>query len=204
MDAATRNEALAWLKRTPRENECHLLTNVRCLSEGVDVPSLDAALFLSKRNSEIDVVQSVGRVMRRAPGKRYGYIVIPVVIPEGKDPAEELAKSETYGVVWSVLNALRAHDDRFEAEINRLKFRDDPQSKTLPEEASQSRIIISNGLPEGAPTGEGHTLTQTEFAFASPEQMEKYRQLLYAKIVEKCGDRLYFCLLYTSPSPRDA
>lgn len=194
MDAATRNEALAWLKRTPRENECHLLTNVRCLSEGVDVPSLDAALFLSKRNSEIDVVQSVGRVMRRAPGKRYGYIVIPVVIPEGKDPAVELANSDTYGVVWSVLNALRAHDDRFEAEINRLKFRDDPQSETypLPGDDPGGRIIISNGLPEGAPTGEGHTLTQTEFALASPEQMEKYRQLLYAKIVEKCGDRLYF------------
>ena len=123
MGALARNDALAWLKADGGPGACHLLTNVRCLSEGVDVPSLDAVLFLSKRNSQIDVVQSVGRVMRTAPGKRYGYIVIPVVIPAGKDPKAELDNSDTFGVVWTVLNALRAHDDRFEATINKLRPR---------------------------------------------------------------------------------
>src|SRR5690606_35480427 len=81
MDATRRNELLSWLKAEPEEKECRVLTNVRCLSEGVDVPSLDAVLFLSAKNSQVDVVQSVGRVMRKAPKKNYGYIIIPVVVP---------------------------------------------------------------------------------------------------------------------------
>ena len=71
MPATTRDEKLSWLNAAPADgNECRILTNVRCLSEGVDVPSLDAVLFLSARNSQIDVVQSVGRVMRTAPGEK--------------------------------------------------------------------------------------------------------------------------------------
>lgn len=73
MNANERNELVSWLRNAPTDsNECRILTNVRCLSEGVDVPSLDAVIFLSKRNSQVDVVQSVGRVMRKAPGKKYG------------------------------------------------------------------------------------------------------------------------------------
>jgi predicted helicase len=70
MAAPERDQMLAWLKEdTHMSNECRVITNVRVLSEGVDVPSLDSVLFLSARNSQVDVVQSVGRVMRRAPGK---------------------------------------------------------------------------------------------------------------------------------------
>ena len=183
MSALERNNHLAWLKTESAPRDCHLLTNVRCLSEGVDVPSLDAALFLSKRNSEIDVVQSVGRVMRRAPGKRFGYIIIPVVIPEGKDPATELANSETFGVVWTVLNALRSHDDRFEAEINKLRFNQTQNNES-------GRIIIDSGAGSGE--GGSDTPIQEEFDLRLPLAMEKYRTLLYGRIVEKCGDRLYF------------
>src|SRR6185436_2943480 len=78
MSAPQRDELLGWLKEDSDNNECRVLTNVRCLSEGVDVPSLDAVMFLSARNSQVDVVQSVGRVMRKSPGKKYGYIIIPV------------------------------------------------------------------------------------------------------------------------------
>ncbi|MGL5124521.1 MAG: DEAD/DEAH box helicase family protein, partial [Fusobacteriaceae bacterium] len=85
MNAMERDELLSWLKSDDEtENECKVLTNARCLSEGVDVPNLDAVLFLSARNSQVDVVQSVGRVMRRAEGKKYGYIIIPVVVPSTK------------------------------------------------------------------------------------------------------------------------
>ncbi len=185
MSALERNNHIAWLKAEGSSTDCHLLTNVRCLSEGVDVPSLDAALFLSKRNSEIDVVQSVGRVMRRAPGKRFGYIIIPVVIPEGKDPAQELANSDTFGVVWTVLNALRSHDDRFESEINKLRFKNS-------ESDSVGRIIIDTGTSSNGGGCGGDTAIQDEFDLRLPLQMEKYRTLLYGRIVEKCGDRLYF------------
>ena len=187
MGAAERNRHLSWLKADAGENHCRLLTNVRCLSEGVDVPSLDAAIFLSKRNSEIDVVQSVGRVMRRAPGKRYGYIIIPVVIPQDADPEKILDDRDTFGVLWSVLNALRAHDDRFEAEINRLKFRDTQNENFGSSGASGGHIIVDSG------TG-GHVPEQTTFTaeLFPPDRMEEFRQLLYARLVENCGDRAYF------------
>ena len=92
------------------------------LSEGVDVPSLDSVLFLSARNSQIDVVQSVGRVMRISPGKKYGYIIIPVVVPADVEADKALDDNERYRVVWTVLNALRAHDDRFNATVNKIEL----------------------------------------------------------------------------------
>ena len=198
MGALARGNALAWLK-AEADDGCRLLTNVRCLSEGVDVPSLDAVLFLSRRNSQIDVVQSVGRVMRKAPGKRYGYIVIPVVVPAGKSPEAVLDDSDTFGVVWTVLNALRAHDERFEATINKLRF-DRPQPKTfdptapIPGDDEPPAITISTGLPgdEGGALTVGETLVQGAFDLRFPEKMEQYRHLLYGRIVEKCGTPNYF------------
>src|SRR5437763_1940420 len=89
-----------------------LPTRIGCLSAGVDVPALDAVLFLNPRKSQIDVVQSVGRVMRKAhgTGKKYGYIILPIGIPAGVEPDEALNHNENYKVVWQVLQALRAHD----------------------------------------------------------------------------------------------
>jgi predicted helicase len=130
MGAQVREGKLAWLKSAdPAKNECHILNNVRCLSEGVDVPSLDAVMFLSARNSQIDVVQSVGRVMRTAPGKKYGYIIIPVVMLPEAEP-EKILASDRFKVVWTVLNALRAHDDRFDATINKIELRAFPKLNT--------------------------------------------------------------------------
>ncbi|MCQ3954920.1 MAG: helicase, partial [Chloroflexi bacterium] len=86
MSAPKREEGLRWVKEATEGNACRILTNVRVLSEGVDVPSLDAVMFLSAKNSQVDVVQSVGRVMRRSPGKKYGYIIIPVVVPADVEP----------------------------------------------------------------------------------------------------------------------
>src|SRR5699024_2830882 len=100
--------------------EVKVLSNARCLSEGVDVPALDSVIFFNPRNSMVDVVQSVGRVMRKSPGKDYGYIILPVAIRPGVPPAEALNDSKQFRVVWQVLNALRAHDDRFNAIINSI------------------------------------------------------------------------------------
>ncbi|MGI6493566.1 MAG: helicase-related protein [Candidatus Methanomethylophilaceae archaeon] len=102
--------------------ECRVLSNVRCLSEGVDVPALDAVMFLSNKNSLIDIVQSVGRVMRKSPGKKYGYIVVPVIVPEGENVNEALDNDERYKAVWQVLRALRSHDERLEAEVNTIQY----------------------------------------------------------------------------------
>ncbi len=91
---------------------CEVLTNVKVLTEGVDVPGLDAVVFLDPKTSEVDITQAVGRAMRTTDRKTEGHIVIPVVIDEGEsDPEQRLAQSE-FANVASVVRALRSHDDR--------------------------------------------------------------------------------------------
>ena len=119
MNAQKRSIALDWLKEGEAAGQCNVVSNARCLTEGVDVPALDAILFLYPRRSVIDVVQAVGRVMRKAEGKRFGYIILPIAREPGRTPEETLNDSK-YKYVWQVLNALKSHDDRFEAEINHL------------------------------------------------------------------------------------
>ena len=118
-NALHRAGRLAWLRQEPEPGQCHVLTNARCLTEGVDVPALDAILFLHPRKSDIDVVQAVGRVMRRAAGKQNGYIILPIAQAPGAT-AQETVSSSAYKAVWQVINAISAHDDRFEAKINQL------------------------------------------------------------------------------------
>ena len=108
MDAITKGQLLDWLRTDPEENHCKILFNVRCLSEGVDVPALDAVVFLSPRKSQVDVVQTVGRVMRTAPGKTRGYVIIPVVTNDLDHPESIFDKNQSFDVVWQVLNALKS------------------------------------------------------------------------------------------------
>ena len=122
INALERNAQLTWLKAPVPDGECRILSNARCLSEGVDVPALDAVMFLHPRNSVVEVVQSVGRVMRLNPGKDYGYIILPVAVPSGITPEKALADNKRFKVVWQVLNALRAHDDRFNAMVNSIEL----------------------------------------------------------------------------------
>ena len=191
MGAATRDDKLTWLKNTPKDGkECRILTNVRCLSEGVDVPSLDAVLFLSARNSQVDVVQSVGRVMRASEGKKYGYIIIPVIIPVAQNPEEALDESKAFSVVWSVLNALRAHDDRFNAIVQKI---------ALNKKDVTGRIIVgavSNGNETQQETAGDDTGTAAETAAEHFKQTTLYFEELsgaiYARMVEKVGDKRYW------------
>ena len=111
--ALQRNQELRALARADRDGECRIVCNVKLFTEGVDVPSLDAVAFLDPRDSQVDVVQAVGRVMRRAEGKRFGYIVVPVVVEPGSDVATALERgTEGYRTVGRVLRALQAHDGR--------------------------------------------------------------------------------------------
>lgn len=190
MAAPERDEMLSWLKDDSEGNECRVITNVRVLSEGVDVPSLDAVLFLSARNSQVDVVQSVGRVMRKAKGKNYGYIIIPVVIPSDINPEEALDDNERYKVVWTVLNALRAHDDRFNATVNKIEL-----NKRKP-----TNILV--GRPETTFDGEGNPSsvrddgenydTSKHISRQIAIQFEELQSVIFAKMVQKVGDRRYW------------
>ena len=182
MNALEREDLLSWLKEDGEEQECRILTNARCLSEGVDVPNLDAVLFLSAKNSQVDVVQSVGRVMRKAPNKKYGYIIIPVVIPEHIKPEEALNDNETYKVVWSVLNALRAHDDRFNAVVNKIDINKKKPKNIIIGTPDNSGIDFDGEVQESGAT----------YQQSLPFPIETVQNAIYAKMVEKVGDRKYF------------
>ncbi|AEF85129.1 endonuclease and methylase LlaGI [Treponema primitia ZAS-2] len=191
MGAQTRERKLQWLKSADTgKQDCHILNNVRCLSEGVDVPSLDAVMFLSARNSQIDVVQSVGRVMRKAPNKKYGYIIIPVVVPSTAEP-EKILASDRFNVVWTVLNALRAHDDRFNATINKIEL-----NKKKPDKIKVTGTSIGGAAVDGDDdSGSGATKDRklkSEFQKQMELEFAQFQGYIYAKMVQKCGNRLYW------------
>lgn len=199
MNATQKEEKIAWLKSDAGDNACRILSNVRCLSEGVDVPALDAVLFLTPRNSQIDVVQSVGRVMRKAPGKTRGYIVLPVVIPAGTEPHEALEDNQTYRVVWQVLQALRSHDDRFDAMVNKLDLigRDRTKMEVIAitdKFAKRSKKPSAKEAAAGA-AKQGRSIGAAAHRGPAPEQRElefeigEIERAIYAKLVQKVGNR---------------
>lgn len=199
MNASQKEEKLFWLKEPTPENTCRILSNVRCLSEGVDVPALDAVLFLTPRNSQVDVVQSVGRVMRNAPGKKRGYVVLPVVIPAGVEPHEALDNNQTYKVVWQVLQALRSHDDRFDAMINKTDLVGPDRGKieiiTVNDNYKKTRRRSSSGPKKqgghtrGNPPAIGKQAPKKEEQISLEFEIGEIERAIYARIVQKCGNR---------------
>ncbi len=184
-----RNAKLDWLKEETSENTCRILSNARCLSEGVDVPALDAVLFLNSRDSMVDVVQSVGRIMRKAEGKKYGYVILPIGIPAGIPPEEALKDNKKYKVVWQVLQALRAHDDRFDAEINKLDLNKN--------QSSRIQVIVGGGDNtagdnEGGEKTKGEGERKPVQLHLNMPEIEDWKSAIYGKIVAKCGTRPYW------------
>ncbi len=185
MNSLTRGREIRWLKGESEVlgiNQCRILSNARCLSEGVDVPALDAVMFLQARKSEIDIVQSVGRVMRKPSDpnqkKEFGYIILPIVIRPGLKPSEALDDNQRYQVIWKVVQALRSHDDRLETAIDKL-----PYSRKLPANV----VIKAIGKDEdGLGKAEEEVTGELNLAFA-----EDWQEAVVAKLVLKCGDREY-------------
>ena len=170
MNALQKNEALDWLASDDiPEDSARILSNVRFLTEGIDVPNLDAIVFLSPRKSQVDIVQAVGRIIRKSEGKEYGYIILPIVVPAGVTPETILDNNKSYDVVWQVLNALRSVDERFEATINKLEL-----NKKKP------KNIQVIGVQPFKPY-------QTELEL----EWEVVEGAIYGKIVQKVGDRRY-------------
>ncbi len=173
-NALLRKKRIEWLKGGG-DDVCRILSNARCLSEGIDVPALDAVLFMTPRNSYVDIVQAVGRVMRKSPGKSYGYIILPVAIPEGAEPGKILNDTERFKSVWNVLRALRSHDDRLNAEINSIDINTTPTQR-----------IIFEGEFKGEFNGDAAFSSQLTLPLDIPADA------IFAQIVEQCGDRKYW------------
>ncbi|MDE0291917.1 MAG: DEAD/DEAH box helicase family protein [Candidatus Dadabacteria bacterium] len=180
MNAYKRHQALNWLRADPTQGEARVVTNARCLTEGVDVPALDAVLFLAPKRSDIEIVQAVGRVMRKAPGKQTGYIVLPVLVPEGCAlESEKVLSSSDFARVWDVLRALRSHDERLDAYVNSVHL-----AKKIP------NIILIDNSEKGRQQRSDVGNTQTgAFQLALPNILP---QSVASAIVEKVGDRQYW------------
>lgn len=195
MDANTRNEKLAWLKEDADDpNECRVLCNVRCLSEGVDVPALDAVLFLSPRNSEVEVVQSVGRIMRTfGKGtdheKKYGYIIIPIIVPDDVKPEEALNDNERFKVVWTILNALRSHDENFNAHVNQINLNKKRPPKIVVGRVPRGQYSLGSN---GDDPGKAITMDNGEVGRQLELRFGTLQDGIYARIVDKVGDKMYW------------
>ena len=122
-----------------------LLSNAKCLSEGVDVPSLDGVAFIDPKSSPTDIVQAVGRTIRLSKDKKVGTIVLPVFIKDGEN-AEASIEASNFKPIWNVLNALKAHDDVFSFELDQLRTGLGKKKKVGGSRKGFSKVIFD--LPE--------------------------------------------------------
>lgn len=189
MNVLEKNEALDWLASDDiPENSARILSNVRFLTEGIDVPNLDAIIFLSPRKSQVDIVQAVGRIIRKFEGKEYGYIILPIVVPAGETAETILDNNKSYDVVWQVLNALRSVDERFEATINKLEL-----NRSKPKNIQIIGIGAAPDDPEFNTNGDGTVIEEPFKPYQTELELEweAVEGAIYGKIVQKVGDRRY-------------
>ena len=185
-NALEREQKLAWLERDVGDDRIRVLSNARCLTEGVDVPALDAVIFLEPRNSMVDVIQAVGRVMRRDPAgrKQLGYVILPIGIPAGIPAHEALSDNQTYRVIWQVLNALRSHDERLNAVVNQLELNNERPDMI---DVQHGGIGDAQALDTGDEALDGDSV-QLQLGFPIGEVTDA----IYAQLVKKVGTRHYW------------
>lgn len=183
MNALYRSRMIEWLREANEETGCRILSNAKCLSEGVDVPGLDAVIFLSPKNSFVEVVQAIGRVMRKAPGKQLGYVIIPVLIPMGMDASEALSTNKRFKVIWDVLSAIRSHDEAFNALDNKVDI-----IRVKPPKKRKTKDGAGTGNPDADdPDGEEDPPLTID-----TERFNEYKKAIQAKLVKACGEHKYW------------
>lgn len=186
MNTLEKKEALDWLSEDFAEDETRVLSNVKFLTEGIDVPNLDAVIFLAPKKSQVDIVQAVGRIMRKFKDKEYGYIILPIVIPEGTTPESILDNNKKYEAVWQILNALRSVDERFSAMINKLEL-----NRKKPENMDVIGIGEAPSVEDIENSSKGNDNEQSSYQTALDLDWGEIENAIYAKVVKKVGDRRY-------------
>ena len=195
MDATEKANRLEWLKAAPEDGHCKILFNVRCLSEGVDVPALDAVMFLSPRKSMVDVVQTVGRVMRTSKDtkKERGYVIIPIVTPAGIPADYVLDNNKDFQTVWQVLRALKSIDEDFGSMV-------DGQLKTINSEKLEVICLTDKKFTRKVATGRNNGGIKRKPPKKRKDNEAKQMELslgrdmileedIRARIVKKVGNR---------------
>lgn len=192
MPADRRARNIAWLGENVEDDECRILTNARCLAEGIDVPNLDAVIFFNAKNSTVDVVQAVGRVMRRAEGKDYGYIILPIFVPAGMTPEEALDDSRVFANVWSILQALRSHDERIEAKVNALALHQTAAKNKYQGAADHKGWDEGLESRKEADQRKAAEIAEGVQMRLSLYPVERWEKAVKTQLVKKCGTRIYW------------
>lgn len=143
-----------------------IVTNARCLTEGVDVPVIDLVYFCDPKNSKVDIVQAAGRALRRSKhkDKKFGYIVVPI-FHRSKEKTEETIENSAFKNLINVIRALCDQDERLQAEITTIR--------------------IGKGKRK-APSSTRHIKIIDEVPLIVMENFEdKLKQRLFSNVIEK-------------------
>ncbi|GAA7278871.1 hypothetical protein HpRN195_10570 [Helicobacter pylori] len=173
-----------------QHNTCKVLSNARCLSEGVDVPALDSIVFFDGKSAMVDIIQAVGRVMRKAKRKTRGYIILPIALEESEiQNLDEAVNNTNFKNIWKVLKALRSHDPSLVDEATfreKIKvFGSDDETKQDDEEACDERLKKDKTEPSGDPKQAQKTLFDAIF-------LQNLADAVYNVMPTKLGDRNYW------------
>jgi len=145
MSAFEKRNRIDWLKGGD-DNKAHILTNAKVLTEGIDVPALDFVAFLDSKESIVDIIQAVGRVIRKAEGKEFGLIFIPLVVDTEKKNIDEQVEKTSYKTMWQVIGALASLDSAFEAQIRHILIEDGGRNgKDKDKDPNREILIIDKG-----------------------------------------------------------
>ena len=200
MNANQKGDLLQWLREEPEQDHCKILFNVRCLSEGVDVPALDAVIFLSPRKSQVEVVQTVGRVMRRAPGKIRGYVILPVVVDNLENIDNALSRSDKFACIWQVLKALKAinpNDVIVDGALEKLSDRievvcvNHNAIERKAQSATNKPKVYGDSEGEGSSSGDvlSGSLAPTQGTLIGEDFVFKVENTIKSAIIKKLGNR---------------
>lgn len=192
MNQSIKNTKLSWLKEN--NDEIRILSNARCLTEGVDVPALDAVIFFDARDSMVDIVQAVGRVMRKAQNKQYGYIILPIMLDnKSEKDFDQILDSKDFKGVWKILKAIRSHDESLVSEVEftkKIKINAVGDKLTNKETTNGTKGGGEIEPTSGDTKRDGGSYT-TEDLFTA-QRLEELAKRMYAIIPNKLGDREYW------------
>ncbi len=191
MSASERKALLDWLREGPRGDEdVRVLTNARVLTEGIDVPALDSVVFFDPRKSTVDIVQAMGRVMRKAPGKRYGYVVLPVIVESDKPIEQQLEENKDFQTIWQLAAALRTLDESFTARVRQIQIKQNRYEEVQTAFGGIEGKEVYHRGENFSPTDEDVLIIETSEGI-DKELKEKLKKAIVPKIVEKVGGKKY-------------
>ncbi|MGN8501331.1 type ISP restriction/modification enzyme [Helicobacter pylori] len=171
-----------------KPNTCKVLSNARCLSEGVDVPALDSIVFFDGKSAMVDIIQAVGRVMRKAKHKKRGYIILPIALEESEiQNLDEAVNNTNFKNIWKVIKALRSHDPSL---VDEATFRE------------KIKVFGSNDDDDDDETNQSDKESQKDKTKQDPKQAQKtlfdaillqdLANAVYNVMPTKLGDRNYW------------